>query len=152
MNLKSAVFWLSFIALLLTNISCIKDLGVTFPSVNLKKRKKKIAPSYDFNNALFDYRKKNGYWPKSELDLSAYNGKVVRDLTFHGFESWSLGEFSNDTLLVYWIHEPIADGTHIGVVPIPDKKIYLITQYTFSNRTAATHLIKRRKFLREIGI
>jgi hypothetical protein len=132
-------------------LSCIRELGVTFPSINIKKRKKKLGPSYDFSSELFNYRQKNGHWPNSELDFTAYNAKVVRDIQNQGFESWSLGQFSQDTLYVYWIHAPIVDGAHVGIVPIPDKKIYLISRYTFENRNVITKTIKRKKFTRLTG-
>jgi len=132
-------------------LSCVRELGITFPSINMKKRKKKIGPSYDFSSELFNYRQKNGHWPNSELDFTAYNSKVVREVQNQGFESWSLGGFSQDTLYVYWIHEPIVDGAHVGVVPIPDKKIYLISRYTYGNRNVLTKVIKRKKFIRLTG-
>lgn len=131
--------------------SCIRELGITFPSINKKKKIRKIGPPYDFTHQLFNYRNDKGYWPKSEFDFSKYDGKVVEDIYKRGFESWSLGQFSEDTLLVYWIHAPIVDGTHVGIIPIPDKKIYLVSTYIFRNRGVDTDVITRKKYNKLTG-
>lgn len=66
-----------------------------------------------------------------------------------GFESWNLGYSSDDTLYVYFIHEPIKDGAHIGVIPIPDRNIHIKSTYIYSNRLISSQRIKRKQFLKE---
>jgi len=132
--------------------SCINELGITFPSINNSKRKKKIAPSYNFNSALFEYRQRFGHWPNSEMDFSSYHAEVVREIYFQGFETWRLSRFSQDTLFLYLTHQPLHDGAHVGIVPIPHGKIYLVSQYTFLDRSVITKVLNKRKYIRETGL
>ncbi|WP_221391095.1 hypothetical protein [Dyadobacter sp. NIV53] len=133
----------------LSEISCINQLGITFPSINKRKKIRKIAPTFEFTHALFNYRQKYGYWPKSETDLSSSNSEAIKGIYNSGFENWNLGYFSDDTLYVYWVHEPIIDGTHVGIIPIPDKKIYLKSRYIFPNRLVTTKNIRRKQFFQD---
>lgn len=140
---------LNIIILLLGAIffsSCINELGARFPSVNKGKLKRKIGIPYQFSTALFTFRDQNGYWPKSEYDFVSSGREGIKDLYKQGFESWHFKHTSNDTIQVYFIHEPIRDGAHVGIVPVPDKKIYLMTQYVYPNRIIQKKLINKKTF------
>ena len=149
MSLRSFYVIMVIFCCSLWEVSCINQFGITFPSINKGKKIRKIAPTFDFSHALFNYKQKYGYWPKSETDLSSSNLEAIKGIYNSGFESWNLGYFSDDTLYVYWVHEPIIDGTHVGIIPIPDKKLYFKSRYTYSNRLVTTKNVKRKQFLRD---
>lgn len=124
--------------------SCINQLGITGPSISKGKKKRKIGVPHQFSTTLFTYRDKNGYWPKSGYDFVSAGSEGIKDLYKQGFASWHFRHISNDTLQVYLVHEPIDDGAHVGIVPIPDKKIYLMTQYVYPDRLIQKKIIKKR--------
>lgn len=118
--------------------SCFSKLGAQFPPLNTRKLKKKVKPTHDFNHLIFAYRSSNGYWPKSERDVIQAGRTAVADLESRGFNSWTLGEFSHDSLYIHFVHDPVFQNAHIGGVPIPGREVRVKTLYVHSTGIVKT--------------
>tara|TARA_R110002124_G_scaffold163805_6_gene331209 strand:- start:1255 stop:1689 length:435 start_codon:yes stop_codon:yes gene_type:complete len=123
--------------------ACISQYGIQGPPLNSRKLKKKIAPPWDFSQALMAYRKQYGYWPKSELDFQAYNSPVVQKLYLADFTDWYLGSDNSDSLYVHLEHIPVSEGAHIGGVPLPTNTVKTKTLYIYSKGIIKTKLKKK---------
>lgn len=131
------------ILLSFSQISCLEKLGAQFPPLNTRKLKKKIHPSYEFSKMVMDYRGKNGFWPKTELDLISTDKAITQKLYENGFTDWHLGVDSNDSLYIHFIHNPVSQGSHVGGVPIPTKDVKIKTLYVFSSGVIKTKFDKK---------
>jgi len=125
--------------------SCINQFGVSGPTIGGKKRKNKVAPPYEFSKSVFDYRKERGYWPKSEMDLSAFNSQVVKNLYMQDFSDWYLGSNNQDSLYIHFTHAPVTSNGSVGIVPVPVKDLEIKTLYVFSKGTTKTVRKKGKK-------
>jgi len=125
--------------------SCINQFGVSGPTIGGKKRKNKVAPPYEFSKSVFDYRKERGYWPKSEMDLSAFNSQVVKNLYMQDFSDWYLGSNNQDSLYIHFTHAPVTSNGSVGIVPVPVKDLKIKTLYIFSKGTTKTTRLKGKK-------
>lgn len=67
MNWKRLSAFLVINFLILSTSSCIRELGITFPSINKGKKKKKMSPTFDLTQAVFDYKKNMDFGPKVKL-------------------------------------------------------------------------------------
>lgn len=124
--------------------ACINQYGIKSPPLNSRKLKRKIAPPYEFNHAMMNYRKQYGYWPKSVIDFQAYNSKAIQKIYLAEFSDWYLGANTNDSLNVHFVHVPVSDGAHIGGIPIPTKQVKIKTLYVFSKGIIKTQLHRKR--------
>ena len=137
---------ISLVCLSLVNLlilSCLNRLGTELPPLNTRKLKTKVAPPGDINSLVLSYRRDYGYWPKSETDLTAFNRSVVNKLYDSGFNSWSLGYFSDDTLYIHFVHDPVFKDAHFGGVPIPGKEVRIRTRYIISTGVIKTEFDKK---------
>ena len=125
--------------------SCINQFGVSGPTIGGKKRKNRVAPPYEFSKSVFDYRKERGYWPKSEMDLSAFNSQVVKNLYMKDFSDWYLGSSNEDSLYIHFTHAPVTSNGSIGIVPIPVKGLEIKTLYVHSKGITRTLRKKEKK-------
>ncbi|MCE7041880.1 hypothetical protein [Dyadobacter sp. CY312] len=132
-----------FLILSFSQISCLDKLGAKFPPLNTRKLKKKVQPTYEFSKVVMEYKAKNGFWPKSEQDLMANNKNAVNSLYDRGFKEWHLGTDSQDSLNIHFVHDPVSEGSHIGGVPIPTKKVKIKTLYIFSSGLIKTKFDKK---------
>lgn len=132
-----------FLLLSLSQISCLEKLGTNLPPLNTRKLKRKIRPPYMFSKMVMDYRAKNGFWPKKELDLISTDKRTVHSLYDQGFTDWHLGADSNDSLYIHFIHKPITEYAHIGGVPVPTKDVRIKTLYIFSSGIIKTKFDKK---------
>ena len=114
------------------------------PPMNIRKLKKKIRPSHDFSKMVMDYRRKKGYWPKSELDLISTDKKIVNGLYGDGFTDWHLGADTPDSLYIHFIHIPVFHDAHIGGIPIIAREVKIKTLYVHSNGLIKTNLDRKR--------
>ncbi|WP_025765321.1 hypothetical protein [Dyadobacter tibetensis] len=101
-----------------------------------------MGPTYAFNNLVLDYRSENGFWPKSKLDLVRAGKNTIDQLEGMGFTDWYLGQDSQDSLYIHFVHIPVFENAHIGGVPIPGRQVKLKTLYTFPKRYIQTSLEK----------
>ena len=126
----------------ITSFSCLEKLGAQLPPLNTRKLKKKVRPPEDFNLLVLSYKRDHGYWPKSEMDLIAFNRPVVNKLYDAGFNSWTLGAFSEDTLYIHFVHEPVFENAHFGGISIPGKEVKIRTLYVSSQGMVKTDFDK----------
>lgn len=133
--------YLSMFSMLL--LSCYERLGAQFPPLNTRKLKKKVAPPPEFNSSVLAYKRNYGYWPKSERDLVSFNRSAVDKLYDTGFNSWSLGWFSTDTLYIHFVHDPVFENAHFGGIPIPGKEVRIKTRYVSTNGIIKTGFDKK---------
>jgi hypothetical protein len=122
--------------------SCINQFGLSGPTIGGKKRKNKVVPPYEFSKSVFDYRKERGYWPKSEMDLSAYNSQVIRNLYLQDFSDWYLGSSNEDSLYIHFTHAPVTSNGSIGILPVPVKDLK-IRRYMYSQKGQPKQYVKR---------
>jgi hypothetical protein len=109
-------------------------------SENLKK---KVRPPHEFGQMVMDYRYEKGFWPKSELDLISLDRNTVNALYGNGFTDWYLGASTSDSLYVHFIHEPVFEDAHIGVIPIIGRNVKIKTLYIYSSGIIKTEFDKR---------
>jgi len=131
-----------FFLLAVTSSSCLEKFGAQLPPLNTRRLKKKVSPPVDFNLMVFSYKKKHGFWPKSEIDLMSFDRLAVNKIYDFGFNSWSLGNFSEDTLYIHFIHRPVFQNAHIGGVPIPGREVKIRTLYVSSKGIIKTERFK----------
>lgn len=97
--------------------------------VNVKRNKKKLRPPLVFVQAIVEHKSKKGYWPKSELELRVFNRPAVEALAEKGFQDWSIGYYTLDTLVVHFVHDPVYTQK-MGVLSVPGKLVKLKTTFT----------------------
>lgn len=114
----------AILIIVLATASCINQFGMSYPAHRKKTIRKETTPSLNFNHAFFQFRKENGTWPKTDTEMRYSTPKVINEIYNSGFESLEVVPFSQDTAYIFWTHEPVFNSGRIGIIPIPEKKVF----------------------------